>query len=65
MQRHIAQEGFYRDRIDGIAGSKTRSALGHYQKAHSLKVDCWPTAAVLTFMRNKANPIRSEGREKL
>jgi lytic murein transglycosylase len=60
LQHHIAQEGFYHAAIDGMAGSKTRSALGRYQKAHSLKVDCWPTAAVLTFMRSKASPIRVE-----
>ena len=29
----------------------TRSALGQYQKANRLKVDCWPTAAVLDHMR--------------
>jgi hypothetical protein len=32
----------------------TRSALGAYQKANRLKVDCWPTAAVLDDMQRKA-----------
>ena len=31
---------------------KTRSALGTYQKSNGLKVDCWPTQAVLDHMRN-------------
>jgi hypothetical protein len=28
----------------------TRAALGAYQKRNGLKVDCWPTAAVLIHM---------------
>jgi hypothetical protein len=28
----------------------TRAALGAYQKRNGLKVDCWPTAAVLQQM---------------
>jgi hypothetical protein len=29
----------------------TRAALGTYQKQNGLKLDCWPTAAVLDHMR--------------
>jgi hypothetical protein len=29
----------------------TRAALGAYQKANGLPLDCWPTAAVLAHMR--------------
>ena len=29
---------------------KTRAALGEYQKRNGLKVDCWPTAALLAHM---------------
>jgi hypothetical protein len=32
----------------------TRSALGHYQKANRIKVDCWPTATVLEHMQSRA-----------
>lgn len=53
MQRHLTALGFYQDKIDGKAGMKTRLALGHYQKANDLKLDCWPTAAVLEHMRQK------------
>ena len=31
----------------------TRSALGAYQKANRLKLDCWPSAAVLDHMRRR------------
>jgi lytic murein transglycosylase len=51
MQNTLAKLGLYKDKIDGKAGMLTRSALGHYQKANRLKVDCWPTAAVLDHMR--------------
>ena len=43
--------GIYKDKIDGKAGMLTRSALGAYQKANGLKVDCWPTAALLAHMQ--------------
>ena len=51
MQQRLAALGLYKDKIDGKAGMLTRSALGAYQKAKGLKVDCWPTAAVLESMR--------------
>jgi peptidoglycan hydrolase-like protein with peptidoglycan-binding domain len=54
MQRNLTKLGLYKDKIDGKAGMLTRSALGAYQKANRLKVDCWPTAAVLDDMQRKA-----------
>ncbi len=53
MQRMLARLGLYKDKIDGKAGMLTRSALGAYQKANRLKVDCWPTMAVLEHMQHK------------
>ena len=47
MQRHLTRLGFYRDKIDGKAGMLTRAALGAYQKSAGLRVDCWPSEAVL------------------
>jgi lytic murein transglycosylase len=47
MQKHLGRLGFYADKVDGKAGMLTRSALGAYQKAAGLKVDCWPSEAVL------------------
>ena len=51
MQQRLIELGIYKDKIDGKAGMLTRAALGQYQKANGLKVDCWPTAAVLSHMR--------------
>jgi lytic murein transglycosylase len=51
MQRRLTALGLYKDKIDGKAGMLTRAALGAYQKKNRLKVDCWPTAAVLDHMR--------------
>jgi lytic murein transglycosylase len=47
MQRGLTRIGLYADKVDGKAGMKTRAALGAYQKSAGLKVDCWPSAAVL------------------
>jgi hypothetical protein len=53
MQRHLADFGLYRDKIDGKAGMKTRAALGKFQKTAHLKLDCWPGPASLAAMRAK------------
>jgi lytic murein transglycosylase len=50
MQRILTANGYYHDKIDGKAGMKTRAALGDYQKRNGLRVDCWPTAALLAHM---------------
>jgi lytic murein transglycosylase len=47
MQRGLTRIGLYKDKIDGKAGMLTRAALGAYQKSARLKVDCWPSEAVL------------------
>jgi hypothetical protein len=51
MQEILTSRGYYHDKIDGKAGMLTRSALGAYQKSNGLKLDCWPTAAVLQQMQ--------------
>jgi lytic murein transglycosylase len=53
MQRRMTELGLYRDKVDGKAGMLTRAALGTYQKANGLKLDCWPTAEVLAHMRRQ------------
>jgi lytic murein transglycosylase len=50
MQRNLTRLGLYADKVDGKAGMKTRAALGAYQKSARLKVDCWPSEAVLRSM---------------
>jgi len=46
----LTARGYYHDKIDGKAGMLTRAALGEYQKRNGLKLDCWPSAAVLRQM---------------
>ena len=53
MQKTLTTRGLYRDKLDGKAGMQTRSALGAYQKAGGLPLDCWPSGAVLDHMRGK------------
>ena len=54
MQRTLTKLGLYKDKVDGKAGMQTRAALGAYQKANHLKVDCWPTTAVLDHMQSRS-----------
>ncbi len=53
LQKELAAEGLYTDKIDGKAGQKTRVALGAYEKAKGLRLDCWPDAEDLSHMRGK------------
>jgi lytic murein transglycosylase len=50
IQRHLTEAGFYRDKIDGKAGMKTRAALGAWQKANGAALDCWPSKALAERM---------------
>jgi hypothetical protein len=50
MQRYLTRIGIYKEKIDGKAGMLTRAALGAYQKSAGIKVDCWPSEAVLQSM---------------
>src|SRR6202008_4654978 len=59
MQKDLMARGLYQDKIDGKAGMKTRAALGAYQKANGLALDCWPTGSVLEHMRS--HPIAAAG----
>ena len=54
IQEGLQAQGYAVAKIDGKAGMNTRSLIGAYQKANSLKVDCWPTEALLTHVRAKA-----------
>jgi peptidoglycan hydrolase-like protein with peptidoglycan-binding domain len=53
LQRTLTAQGLYAGKIDGKAGMLTRAAPGAYQKANSLKLDCWPTAEVLAHLQRK------------
>ena len=54
IQGKLQALGYAVAKIDGKAGMNTRSLIGAYQKANSLKIDCWPTEALLEHVRVKA-----------
>ena len=54
IQEKLQVLGYAVAKIDGKAGMNTRALIGAYQKANGLKVDCWPTEALLTHVRAKA-----------
>jgi lytic murein transglycosylase len=59
MQERLKAAGHDIDKIDGKVGTKTRSALGAYQKRHGLALDCWPTPVVLQHLRRaSASAVR-------
>lgn len=51
IQRQLTKVGLYTGKIDGKAGMKTRAALGAWQKAAGVPVDCWPSRALAERMQ--------------
>ena len=54
IQERLQKLGYPMDKIDGKIGSNTRRQVGTYQKTSGLKIDCWPTEAVLSHLRSNA-----------
>ena len=54
LQERLAALGLYADKIDGKVGTITRNSIGKYQKANSLRPDCWPSEGLLKHMRKTA-----------
>ncbi len=51
VQQALKDKGYPIGKVDGFIGSGTRRQVGQYQEKNNLKVDCWPTDAVLAHMR--------------
>ena len=51
IQKRLKARGYAIDKIDGKAGMNTRALIGAYQQASRLKVDCWPSEALLASLR--------------
>jgi len=58
IQEGLKGLGYKVSIVDGKAGMNTRSLIGAYQKANGLKVDCWPTEALLAHVRTKAPAVK-------
>lgn len=56
IQQRLKDRGYAIDKIDGKIGSNTRWQIGLYQRKSHLKVDCWPSDAVLTSLRLARTP---------
>jgi hypothetical protein len=46
-QKLLCNQKYYSDPVDGRLGSVTRRAIGQYQKAINMRIDCWPSKALL------------------
>jgi peptidoglycan hydrolase-like protein with peptidoglycan-binding domain len=54
IQARLKAMGYPMDKTDGKIGSNTRKQIGLYQKANGLKIDCWPSEALLSHANTKA-----------
>ena len=55
IQERLQAAGYDVEKIDGKVGSNTRKVIGLYERANNLKVDCWPSDAVLGHVRKTAS----------
>ncbi len=55
IQQRLRAKGYDVEKIDGKVGSNTRKVIGSYQKANGLKIDCWPSDAVLAHLGRAAS----------
>lgn len=55
IQTRLKGLGYDISIVDGKIGSNTRKHVGLYERANNLKVDCWPSDAVLKHMRASAS----------
>ena len=54
LQARLKALGYPMDKTDGKIGSNTRKQIGLYEKASGLRVDCWPSDAVLAHANSNA-----------
>jgi lytic murein transglycosylase len=54
LQARLQAIGYPMDKLDGKIGSNTRKQIGIYQKTSGLKIDCWPSEAVLSHANQHA-----------
>jgi lytic murein transglycosylase len=51
IQTLLGKAGYYADAVDGRLGTISRQAIGKYQRANGLTVDCWPSQSLLDSLR--------------
>ncbi len=54
LQRNLKKLGFYHDKIDGMVGLKSRSAIREYQKSRGIPADAYPSPAVILRIQQDA-----------
>ncbi len=52
IQTGLQKLGYEVAKVDGKAGMNTRALIGAYQQASNLKVDCWPSDALIKHLRS-------------
>lgn len=53
VQQRLDRHGLSIGKFDGRIGSETRLKIGLYQRSVGLAVDCWPSARLLSAMRER------------
>jgi lytic murein transglycosylase len=51
-QKLLGNKKYYSDAVDGRLGSATRRAIGQYERAFNMRIDCWPSRALLDQMQS-------------
>jgi hypothetical protein len=51
IQQYLQKLGAPIEKLDGKIGSNTRAEIGAFERKAGLKIDCWPTAALLQKLK--------------
>lgn len=54
LQRALSERGFYRGKIDGISGSRTRAAITAYEQSQGLEISGEPNSRILDHIMTSA-----------
>ena len=55
IQAMLRERGSGIEKLDGKTGSNTRAEIGAFQRKAGIKVDCWPTAALLQTLKTTSS----------
>ncbi|SEH08998.1 lytic murein transglycosylase [Candidatus Venteria ishoeyi] len=60
LQRNLNKLGFYKEKIDGMIGLKSRHAIREYQRTQGMPADAYPSPQLILQVQKSASLLESE-----
>ena len=58
LQRNLKILGFYKNKVDGMVGLKSRNAIREYQKSKGIPADGYPSSELILQIQNSIFPLK-------